>query len=127
MSLAAIVSLAGVAVAAIGLLGAAAPGQLTKLLAGWRGLTALPVTVVLRVGFGTLFLVAAPHCRLPDFVRMIGVLEFAGAAVLLVLGPARLHGFVAWWLERRPLFIRAWCSAALAFGVLLVYAGAWAR
>jgi hypothetical protein len=124
MSLAIIVSLAGVAVAAIGLLGVAAPGQLTHLLAGWRGLTSLPVTVALRLGFGALFLLAAPYCRLPDFVGVIGVLEFAGAAVLLALGSARLHRFVAWWLGRPALFVRAWCSAALAFGLLLAYAGA---
>ena len=123
-SLAVFVSLAGVAVAAIGLLGLAAPGQLTDLLARWRILTGFPVTVALRVGFGTLFLVAAPHCRLPDVIRPIGVLEFAAAVLLLGLGSGRLQRFVAWWLERTPSFVRCWCSAALGFGILLATAGA---
>jgi hypothetical protein len=124
MNLAVAVSLAGIVVAAIGLLGLAAPGQLTGLLARWRILTAFRVTVALRLAFGTLFLVAAPYCRLPDVVRMVGVIELAGAVVLLALGSDRLRRFVAWWLERRPPFVRYWCSAAFSFGILLVYAGA---
>jgi hypothetical protein len=82
------------------------------------------VTFGLRIGFGSIFLFAAPQCRLPDLVRLIGVLEFVGAAVLLGLGSARLQRFVQWWLERPLSFVRSWCLAALAFGMLLAYAGA---
>jgi hypothetical protein len=121
--LAVIVSLAGLAVAAIGLLGVAAPAMLIVLLARWRVLTRLPVTLGLRVGFGILFLVAASHCRLPDLVRVVGVLELAGASVLLVAGPERLQSFVTWWLRRSPAFARYWCAGALAFGLLLAYSG----
>ena len=123
-SSAVIVSLAGAAVAAIGLLGLAAPTQLTNLLARWRILTGLRMTFGLRIGFGTLFLFAAPHCRLPDLVRLLGVLELSGAAVLLVLGAARLQRFVEWWLERSLSFVRSWCLAVFTFGILLVRAGA---
>jgi hypothetical protein len=122
--LAVIVSLAGLAVAAIGLLGVAAPAMLIDLLARWRVLTRLPVTLGLRVGFGILFLVAASHCRLPDLLRVVGILELVGAAVLLVAGSERLQSFVAWWLQRPPAFVRYWCSGAFAFGILLTYAGA---
>lgn len=118
------VSLLGLAVAAIGLLGLTAPAALIDLLARWRVLTRLPVTLGVRVGLGFFFLGAASHCRLPDLVRVVGVLELVGAAVLLVAGPGRLQRFVAWWLQRPFAFIRCWCSAALAFGILLVYAGA---
>jgi hypothetical protein len=57
-------------------------------------------------------------------VRAIGVLEFVAAVVLLGMGSARLQRFVAWWLERPPSFVRYWCSGALAFGILIAYAGA---
>jgi hypothetical protein len=123
MSLAVIVSLTGLAVAAIGLLGVAAPATLIDLLTRWRVLTRLPVTLGLRVGSGILFLVAAAHCRLPDIVRAVGILELVGATVLLVAGSARLQGFVAWWLQRSPAFVRCWCAGALAFGILLAYSG----
>jgi hypothetical protein len=122
--LAVTVSLAGLAVAAIGLLGVAAPGTLIDLLARWRVLTRLPVTLSLRIGFGILFVGAASHCRLPDLVRAVGILELVGAAVLLAAGSEPLQAFVAWWLERSPAFVRYWCSGALAFGILLIYAGA---
>ena len=123
MTLALMVSLAGLAVAAIGLLGIAAPAALTSLLARWRVLTQLPVTLGLRVALGLLFVVAAPHCRLPDLVRFVGIVELVGAVVLLVAGREPLQRFVTWWLQQSPAFVRYWCSAALAFGILLAYSG----
>ncbi len=123
MDLADAVSFVGVGVAAIGVLGVAAPARLTALLARWRVLTRLPVTLGLRILTGILFLAAALDCRLPELVRLIGVLELLGAALLLVLGAQRLDRFVTWWLERPPSFVRKWCVAASAFGLLIVYAG----
>ena len=57
-------------------------------------------------------------------VRLVGLLELAGAAILLALGSERLQRFVEWWLSRTPLFVRYWCVVALAFGVLIACAGA---
>lgn len=119
-----LVSLAGLAVAAIGLLGVAAPATLTRFLGNWRVLTRLPVTFTLRIVFGCVFVLAASDCRLPSLVRLVGFLEFGGAAALLVLGAVRLEGFVEWWLQRPASFVRYWCVAAFALGILLLYAGA---
>ncbi len=83
------------------------------------------MTVVFRIGYGTVFLVGAPYCRLPDVVRLLGVLEFIAAVVLLALGSRQLERFVVWWLEHPPSFVRRWCSGAVAFGLLLVYASSW--
>lgn len=116
-------SLAGIAVALIGLLGVAAPGRLVDLLARWPGLTRFPLTLGLRIGFAALFLAAAPRCRLPELIRVVGVLELLGALVLLVSGAESLKRFVAWWLKRTPWFVRGWCSVALAIGLLLAGAG----
>jgi hypothetical protein len=118
------VSLVGVSVAAIGLLGAAAPDRLVALLAAQRVLTSLSATVALRIGFGALFVVAAPDCRLPGLVRFVGALEFVGAAVLLLLGAGRLRHFVEWWLGQPSSFVRRWCLGALIFGVAIAVAGA---
>jgi hypothetical protein len=117
------VSLVGVAVAAVGALGVAAPNRLSSLVAGWPALTQLPVAFSLRIGFAILFLVGAPQCRLPELVRLVGVLEVAGAAVLLALGAVRLRRLVAWWLERPTSFVRGWAAGAVALGGLLAYAG----
>jgi len=123
MSLAVTVSLVGLAVAAVGLLGVAAPATLTNVLTRWRVLTQLPVTLGLRLAFGLLFLVAAPHCHLPALVRVVGIIELVGAAVLLAAGPEPLQRFSTWWLQQSPAFVRYWCSGALAFGLLLAYSG----
>ena len=119
-----LVSLGGVAVAGIGLLGLAAPAALARLLRRWRVLTRLPVTLTLRIVFGSIFLVAAPDCRLPTCVRLVGLLEFAGAAVLLASGPRRLERFGDWWLDRSTHFRRFWCLGAFSLGIALFYAGA---
>jgi hypothetical protein len=119
-----LVSLAGLAVAGIGLLGVAAPTHLTRILGSWRVLTGFPVTFVLRIVFGSIFVVAAPDCRLPTLVRVIGFLEFGGAALLLGLGAGRLDRFVEWWLQRPSSFVRCWCLGAFALGISLAYAGA---
>lgn len=124
MTLAVAVSIVGLAVAAIGLLGVVAPAALTNLLTRWRVLIQLPVTLGLRLAFGLLFLVAAPHCRLPELVRVVGIVELVGAAILLAAGPELLQRFSTWWLQQSPAFVRYWCSGALSFGILLAYAGA---
>lgn len=118
-----LVSLAGIGVVGVGLLGVAAPKQLAMILARWRVLTGFPVTLALRLGFGALFIAAAPSCRLSGFVRAIGLFELLGAVGLVTLGAARLEQFVDWWLGRPPPFVRYWCLAALAFGIVLAYAG----
>jgi hypothetical protein len=118
------VVLSGLAVAAIGLLGLVLPRRLVEILARFRFLTGLPVTVGVRLGFGALFVAAAPACRLPECVRLIGFLELAGGLVLIALGAERLRRFVEWWLARTPSFVRCWCLAAVVFGIALAYAGA---
>ena len=117
------VSLVGLAVAGIGLFGVVAPANLRRLLRNWRVTTRLPVTFAVRILCGSIFVIAAPDCRLPTVVRLIGFLEFGSAAVLLGLGAGRLERFVEWWLQRRSSFVRYWCLGAFALGVVLVYAG----
>jgi len=119
-----LVSVVGAAVAGIGLLGLALPANLVRLLDRWRVVTGLPVTFTLRVVFGSIFVIAAPDCRLPTFVRLVGFLELASAAVLLGLGAAQLGRFVDWWLRRSLSLVRCWCLGAFALGIALVCAGA---
>jgi len=119
-----LVSLAGLAVAGIGLFGVAAPTHLTRLLGNWRVITSLPMTLAIRIVFGSIFVIASPDCRLPTLVRLIGFLEFGGAAALLGLGTGRLERFVDWWLQRSSSFVRYWCLGATALGIFILYAGA---
>ena len=119
-----LVSLVGLTVAGIGLVGVVAPTKLMALLDSRRVLIGFPMTVAIRIVTGSIFVAAAPDCRVPTLVRLTGLLEFGGAAVLVALGGGRLRRFVEWWLQRSPSFVRYWCLGALTFGSLLVYAGA---
>jgi hypothetical protein len=118
-----LVSLIGLAVAGIGVLGMVAPSRLMRFLEGRRILTNLPVTLVVRVVTAVIFLLAAPDCRVPALVRLVGFLEVGGALVLFGMGAEGLGRFVEWWLGRPPVFVRYWCLAAFAFGFALFYAG----
>ena len=53
----------------------------------------------------------------------VGLVELVGAVVLLAGGPEPLQRFSTWWLQQSPAFVRYWCSGALAFGILVAYAG----
>lgn len=123
-TLPALVSLFGFAVAGIGLFGVAVPAKLKRVLGDWRALTSLPLTLAIRILFGCIFVMAAPDCRLPDVVQIIGLVEFASALMLLAMGARRLERFVEWWLQRPSSFVRYWCLGASGLGMLLVYAGA---
>ncbi len=119
-----IVSVLGVLIAAIGLLGVAKPKSLIDLAAYWRNPTRFWVAVLFRLILGVVLLFAAPTCRLPMLVRVVGILAIVAAVGILALGPTRLDAFIRWWLVRSPAFIRSWALIAVAFGVLLIYAGA---
>jgi hypothetical protein len=123
-SLPILVSLAGFTVAGIGLIGVLAPDKLRLFLSDWRVMTSLPVTVVIRLLLGGIFVASASDCRLPTVVHLVGILELASAAVLLGLGSRRLESFVEWWLQRPTSFVRYWCLGASGLGALLVYGGA---
>ena len=119
-----IVSLLGAAIAAIGLLGVASPSRLL----GWIGRLPPPrrlaIAVGVRLTLGAVLLLAAEDCRLPQLVRAVGIIAIAAAAALAALGPRRFEAFVDWWLRRPAPIIRSWAGVAVAFGALLLYAGA---
>ena len=120
-----LVLLCGLAVGGVGLLGVVAPTTLTRLLSRWRVVIRLPVTLAIRIIFGSIFVIAAPDCRLPALVSILGWFEFGGALVLLGLGAERLDRFGDWWLQQPPSFVRRWCLlGGTPIGVFLVYAGA---
>jgi hypothetical protein len=57
---------------------------------------------------------------------MAWVISLLGTAIAAIglLGPRRFETFVGWRLRRPASFIRSWAALAVAFGALLIYAGA---
>ena len=119
-----LVSLVGLLIVGLSLVGVASPSTLTGIATRWRAPERLWFAVAIRLVLGLLFLVAAPECCLPLVVQIVGVFALVAAGSLALLGPKRLESLVGWWLKRPAAFIRAWCLAGTAFGGLIVYAGA---
>jgi hypothetical protein len=119
-----VVSLLGAAIAAIGLLGAVSPARMIGLITRLQPASRLWLAVGARLVIGVVFVLAADGCRMPQLVRVVGVIAIVAAAALALLGPRRFEAFVGWWLRRPASMIRSWAAVAVAFGALLIYAGA---
>jgi hypothetical protein len=119
-----IVVLFGVLIAALGITGIARPSTLMGLVSSVsKSEGGLYAAIVFRLVFGGVLILAAPNCRFPDVVRILGVISVVSALVLPVLGYTRVRAIVDWWSSRSPVFVRSWALIATAFGLFLVYAG----
>ena len=118
-----LVSVFGVVIGLIGVMGLASPRSLIKLIQQWQSPGRFWFAVAVRVVLGLVFLAVAPECRAPLVVRIVGVVSIAAAIGILVMGRARLDAFIEWWVRRPPALFRLWAPMAIAFGALLVYAG----
>jgi len=119
------VSVFGLFMVVVGIIGVAVPAKLIALVARWRAPALLRSAVVLRLALGVRFLIAAPYCRAPGVVRVIGVVAVVAALVLLAMGPVRFGRFMTWWIEKPPSFMRLLSLIAIPFGLLVTWAGGW--
>jgi len=113
----------GALVAAVGAVGAVRPGTLLGFVdTAWRSPAGYRSAVALRLALGLVLLAAAPDCRYPLAIRVLGGISLVAALTLVALGRARVEGFIHWWRDRGTGFVRSWCVVAIAFGVWLAYA-----
>jgi hypothetical protein len=119
-----IVTVMGILVTASGLLILIAPGRFQ----GW--FSKLPSTgrfwlaIGIRAVMGGAFLMAAPTCRLPLVVEVVGIIALVAALALILAGRERFDALMDWLLGLPQTVFRSWSIAAVAFGALLIYAGA---
>jgi len=114
--------LVGVAIATVGAYGVVRPTMLVELVnSTWESPRAFPFAIVFRFALGIVLWVAAPECRHPDVVRVLGAIAVVAAIAALVLGRERIERFLVWWMERAAAFIRGWATVAIAFGGFLIY------
>jgi NAD/NADP transhydrogenase beta subunit len=113
----------GIAVALLGVTGLVRPTGLIRFVeTAWQSLTGFYLAVAVRLVLGVILIVAAPDCRFPHAVRILGIVSLIAAAATALLGHERLRSFVQWWVGRPAGFIRGWSVVAVAFGCFLVYA-----
>ncbi len=117
-----LIAIFGGLVLIIGAAGVIFPEKLMNAIAEWRSPTRLYTAVGMRLILGIILILAAPECRFPLAIRVLGGVAIVAAVVLFLLGEERFNAFVDWWAAKPASVIRFWCVFALAFGGFLVYA-----
>jgi hypothetical protein len=114
--------LVGLIIAALGILGIAAPTTLLDATGFALTKTGLYVAAALRVVFGLVLIAAAAASRLPKTLRVLGALIVVAGVITPFFGLERARAMVDWWSAQGPLFMRAWAALAVIFGLFIVYA-----
>ena len=109
-------------VAALGMLGIISPPRLLGVVRHFQTPAGLYAAAAIRLVFGAALFLAAPASRTPEVVRIVGVIVFVAGLITPLFGLERFRRLLDWWSSRGPIFIRAWASIALAFGLWLAYA-----
>jgi len=118
-----IVSFVGVFTAMIGLISAIQPGLFIGVFGQLKSSSRFWAAIIARALFAVTFFVAAPACRFPIVIYIVGGILIAAAITVLIVGQQRLNSFIDWWLAR-PGLIRVSALLGVAFGILLLCAGA---
>ncbi len=117
-----LVTIVGALIVLIGLIGLVNPRKFISLVGRWQGASRLWSAALIRIALGVGFIIAAPSCRLPEVVRIIGIISLVAGVVIPFIGRRRFDSFIDWWLGMPTGVIRIWSLAAAVFGVVLVYA-----
>jgi hypothetical protein len=118
-----LVALVGWVLVATGLLGIAQPHLMLSWVRGWPQDVRFYVTVGTRVLLGLLFIFAATKCRLPRFIRTIGIIALVAGVVYFFLGRGRLDLLIQWTFGQPSMFIQLLYAVTILFGVALIYSG----
>jgi hypothetical protein len=85
---------------------------------GWPRDVQFYVTVGTRVLLGLLFIFAAPKCRLPRFIRTIGIIALVAGAVYFCLGRGRVDSLIQWMFGQPSMFIQLLYAVTIVFGAV---------
>lgn len=114
--------LVGLIVAAVGLLGMAAPTLLLDTVRLVQSQAGLYVVAALRIAFGLALIGAAAAARLPRTLRILGVLFVVGGIISPFFGVERIREILDWWSAQGTMSMRIWAVFPLMLGLFIVYA-----
>jgi hypothetical protein len=115
-------TLMGVLIAGIGIVGIALPSVLLEVGQSLQTQGALYVVAAVRIVLAAVLIWAASASRMPRTLRVIGIIIIVAAFLALLFGVERSQAMLSWFSSQGPLFMRAWASVAVLFGVFIVYA-----
>ena len=112
----------GVLIAAIGIVGMAAPELLTRFMNLAMTPGGLYATGALRFAFGIVLIAAAAVARMPMTLRIIGIVFLIAGVITPLIGVERARAMADWWLGEGWATLRLWSVLAVAIGLFIVYA-----
>ena len=114
--------LIGVLLIGQGLCGIIAPDVFVGVVRFFQTPSVVYVAAALRIAIGIVLLWAATDSRLPNFLRVFGVLIVIGGVFTPFVGVQFAHTILALWASRGPGLVRLFAVVSLALGLLTVYA-----
>jgi len=112
----------GLVVAALGVLGVAAPSVLLEFGRSLQTSNALYIVAAVRVMFGVILLWVAPASRTPKILRVLGLFIIIAGVLTPFFGVERSRAMFDWWSTQGPYFTRAWAMVAVVFGLFISHA-----
>ena len=112
----------GLVVAAIGVLGIAAPAVLVELGRSLQSSGSLYVAAVIRVAFGAILFWAAPNSRTPRTLHVLGIFIIIAGLLTPFIGVERSRAMFGWWSTQDPFLTRALPMVAVGLGLFIAYA-----
>lgn len=109
-------------VAAMGLVGVAAPALLLGFAQSLQSQGALYTVAAIRFIFGAILVWLASASRLPKTLRVIGVVIMLAAVGVALFGIERTQAMLDWFSSIDRSLMRAVAILPVAFGVFVIYA-----
>ncbi len=106
----------------LGVIGLIVPQRLVALAQFTTAPAGIYVVAGVRLAVGIILLGVASRSRLPNVLRVLGVLALIGGVATLLLGSERLRMMVDWILIQGPTLVRVFGVFALMIGGLIAYA-----
>ncbi|MFH1202067.1 MAG: hypothetical protein V1674_04155 [Candidatus Omnitrophota bacterium] len=108
--------------AVMGLMISIRPKFIRGMIGFWSRAKNLKIGGVLSFIIGIALLAAAPKCRLPVVVVILGIWALIKGALLLVLGIEKVKKIISWYEKQSDLVLRCMGLLVLVLGVALIYA-----
>jgi len=81
-----------------------------------------PIEIIIRLGFGLLFIQFAEHSKFPLVIKIVGYVLLAVGIGLMLMPPSFHRRLALWAVEKVSKYFRPAGFFSLAFGVFLIYA-----
>jgi uncharacterized protein YjeT (DUF2065 family) len=121
--MASLIWLTGAAITALGLWIVFQPIHLSRILHWVQHGPGIYLAAAVRIAIGVVMLVWARDCHRPAIIIIIGILAVLSGMALILLPHNQVQKLLHWVMQRPQWLHRALGLTAMAFGILVIWAG----